>query len=92
VHELAVNLTPAAVDDRYFKVLIVSQAVIAEILRHLFAVSNRVRVCLELDADPISHRNAISHIEEKLLHNQSSITCVASQVLLLNSVRSDSSI
>jgi hypothetical protein len=38
VNELAMNLSPAAVNDRYFEVLIVQQAAIAEVLCKLFAV------------------------------------------------------
>jgi len=40
VNELAMNLSPAAVNDRYFKVLIIPQAAIAEVLCKVFAVLN----------------------------------------------------
>jgi hypothetical protein len=38
VNELAINLSPAAVNDRYLKVLIIPQAAIAEVLCKLFTV------------------------------------------------------
>jgi hypothetical protein len=38
VNELAMNLSPAAVNDQYLKVLIIQQAAIAELLCKLFAV------------------------------------------------------
>jgi hypothetical protein len=38
VNELAMNLSPAAVSDRYFEVLIIQQAAIAEVLCKLFAM------------------------------------------------------
>jgi hypothetical protein len=38
VNELAMNFPPAAVNDRYLKVLIIPQAAIAELLCKLFAV------------------------------------------------------
>jgi hypothetical protein len=37
VNELAMNLTSERVDDRYLKVFIVAQAVVAEVLCKLFA-------------------------------------------------------
>jgi hypothetical protein len=38
VNELAMNLAPATVNDRYFEVLIIPQAAIAEVLYKLFTV------------------------------------------------------
>jgi hypothetical protein len=38
VNELAMNLPPAAVNDRYFEVLIIPQALIAKVLCKLFTV------------------------------------------------------
>jgi hypothetical protein len=38
VNELTMNLTSERVDDRYLKVFIVAQAVVAEVLCKLFAV------------------------------------------------------
>jgi hypothetical protein len=40
VNELAMDLSPAAVHDRYFEVLIIPQAAIAEVLRKLFAMGD----------------------------------------------------
>jgi hypothetical protein len=76
VNKLAINLSPAFVDDRYLKFLIVPQAVIAKILRDLLAVLDCFSVRVEFNADPVSHRNAVFHIEEILLHGQSSITSI----------------
>jgi hypothetical protein len=68
VNELAINLPTYFVDNQYFKVLIVPQAVIAEVLRHLFAVFDRIGIRVEFNADAVSIRNAVFHIEEELLH------------------------
>jgi len=38
VNELTMNLTSERVDDKYLKVFIVAQAVVAEVLSKLFAV------------------------------------------------------
>ena len=38
INELAMYLSPAAVNDRYLKVLIIQQAAIAEVLCKLFTV------------------------------------------------------
>jgi hypothetical protein len=68
MNELAMDLSPATVNDRYFKVLIIQQAAIAEVLCKLFAVLDSLLVILKIDADPISHRDAIFHIEKECLH------------------------
>jgi hypothetical protein len=68
VNKLAINLSSDLVDNQYFKVLVVPQAVVAEILRHLFAVRDRFSVRFELNAEAVSVRNAVFHIEKKLLH------------------------
>jgi hypothetical protein len=58
-----------------------------------FTVDDRVGVRLKLNADAVSHGNAIFHIEEKLLHGgQSSIVCAASHALFLKSPRRDMAI
>jgi hypothetical protein len=51
VNKLAINLSPVFVDDRYFEVLIVPQAVITKVLRHLFAVRYCFSIRSELNAD-----------------------------------------
>jgi hypothetical protein len=56
VNELAMNLTSEPVDDRYLQVLIVAQAVVAEVLSELFAALNGFQVAFEVDPDPVSHR------------------------------------
>jgi hypothetical protein len=68
VNKFAVNLSSTFVDNKYFKVLIVPQAVIAEVLRHFFAVLDCLRICLELDADAVPIRDAVFHIEKELFH------------------------
>jgi hypothetical protein len=68
VNKLAINLSADFVDDQYLKVLIVPQAVVAEILRDLFAMLDCLSIRVELDADAISIRNAVFDIEKKLLH------------------------
>ena len=69
VNKLAINLSSDFVYNEDFKVLIVPQTVIAEVKRHRFAVLDRISICVELYADAISHRNAVFHIEKKLLHD-----------------------
>jgi hypothetical protein len=53
VDELAVNLAAGAVYDGYFKVVIVAQAAVADVLRKFFAMHDRFGVGPELDAGPI---------------------------------------
>jgi hypothetical protein len=66
MNELAMDLTAAAVNDRYFEVLIIPQAAIAEVLCKLFTVLDSLQVILKIDADPVSHRDAIFHIEKEM--------------------------
>ena len=68
VNELAINLSPKRIYHRYLKVLVVAEALVAEVLGNFFAMPNRLCICLELDPDCISMRDAILHVEEKLLH------------------------
>jgi len=68
MNELAMDLSAAAVNDRYFEVLIIPQAAIAEVLCKLFTVLDSLQVILKIDADPVSHRDAIFHIEKECLH------------------------
>jgi len=53
---------------RYLKVLVVAEALVAEVLGNFSAMPNCFCICLELDPNCISMRDAIFHIEEKLLH------------------------
>jgi hypothetical protein len=69
VNKLAINLSADFVDNQYFKVLIVPQAFIAEVLRDLLAMLDRFSIRVELNADAISIRNAVFHIEKELLHD-----------------------
>jgi hypothetical protein len=68
VNDLTINLTPERVDDSYLKVLIVTQAVVAEMLSKLLAVFDGLEVAFQVDPDPVSHRDTILHIEKELLH------------------------
>jgi hypothetical protein len=68
VNELAINLSPKRIYHRYLKVLVVAEALVAEVLGNFFAMPNRFCICLELDPNYISMRDAILHVEEKLLH------------------------
>jgi hypothetical protein len=72
VNELAMDFPSSRVDDGYLKVLIVAQAVVAEMLRKLFAVRDSLKITVEIDPDPISKRDAILHIEKELLHCRTS--------------------
>jgi hypothetical protein len=68
MNEFAMNLTSERVDDRYLKILIVAQAAVAEVLSKLFAVLDGLEVAVEFEPDPVSHRDAILHVEKELLH------------------------
>jgi hypothetical protein len=74
VNELAMNFPPQRVDDGYLKVLVVAEALVAEVLGNFSAMPNRFCICFELDPNCISMRDAILHIEEKLLHCYTSDT------------------
>jgi len=54
VNELAMEFPSKRVDNGYLKVLIVAQAVVAEMLRKLFAVRDSLKIAIEVDPDPIS--------------------------------------
>jgi hypothetical protein len=74
VNKLAMDLSSAVVDNQYFEVLVVPKAFIAEVLRDLFAMVDRFSIRVELNADGVSHRDAVFHIEKKLSHDQSSLS------------------
>jgi hypothetical protein len=59
---------PKRIDHRYLEVLIVAEALVAEVLGNFSAMLNRLGICLEFDPNCIPMRDAIFHIEEKLLH------------------------
>jgi hypothetical protein len=68
VNKFAIYLAPKRIDHRYFEVLIVAEALVAEVLGYFSAMPDRFGICLELDPNRIPMRDAIFHIEEKLLH------------------------
>jgi hypothetical protein len=70
MNKLAVNLSADLVDNQYFKFLVIPQAVVVKILRHRFAVRDRLGVRFKLDADAVSKWNAVFHIEKELLHDE----------------------
>jgi hypothetical protein len=72
MNELTVNLAAQRIDDGYLKVLVVAQAAVAEVLSKLFAVPDGLQVAFEVNPDPVSHRNAILHVEKELLHGLAS--------------------
>jgi hypothetical protein len=67
VNELAMDFPSSRVDHGYLKVMIVAQAVVAEMLRKLFAVRDSLKIALE-DPDPISKRDVIFHIKKEFWH------------------------
>jgi hypothetical protein len=77
VNKLAMNLATHLVDHRYFQFLVITQAVVTEVLRQFLAVNDRFSIALELNADPVPHRNAVFHVEEKLLHEGRSLIGVS---------------
>jgi hypothetical protein len=68
VNELSMNFAPQRVDHGYLEVLIVAEALVAEVPGNFSAILDCFRLCFELDPDFIPMRDAILHIEEKLLH------------------------
>jgi hypothetical protein len=68
MNELAMNLATGRVDDRYFKVFIIAQALVEKMLCKLFAMMDRFGVGFEVDSDPVPERNSIFHIEKEFLH------------------------
>jgi hypothetical protein len=72
VNELAMDFPSGCVDNGYLKVLVVTQAVVAEMLRKLSGVRDGFKIAFEVDPDPISKRDAIFHIKKELLHCRTS--------------------
>jgi hypothetical protein len=68
--ELAMNLATGRVDHGNLKVLIVGKATIEKVPCEDAAMCNRFGIRLEFDADPVSERNTVDHIEEKFLHSR----------------------
>src|ERR1700688_2289378 len=62
------NFAPQRVDHGYLEVLIVAEALVAEVPGNFSAILDCFRLCFELDPDSISMGDAILHIEEELLH------------------------
>jgi hypothetical protein len=52
--ELAMDFPAERVDNGYLKVLIVAQAVVAEMLRKLFAVRDSLKIAVDVDPGPVS--------------------------------------
>jgi hypothetical protein len=68
VNKFAIYLAPKRIDYRYLEVLIVTEALVAEVLGNFPAMPNRFGICVEFDSHGISMRDAILHIKEELLH------------------------
>jgi hypothetical protein len=68
VNELAMNFATGRVDDGYFKVLVIAQALVEKMLCKLFAMMDRFGVGLKVDSDPVPERDAVFHIEKEFLH------------------------
>ncbi|MBX9646627.1 MAG: hypothetical protein K2X57_06180 [Xanthobacteraceae bacterium] len=66
MYELAINFSSEFVDNQYFKVLVVPQAVVAEVPRHLLAVFDRIGIRVELNANAVPVRDAVFHIEKNV--------------------------
>jgi hypothetical protein len=67
--ELTMNFPSNRVYHGYLEFLIVPEAAVANVLRKLLAMDDCFGVSLELNADTISHGNAVFHVKEKGLHN-----------------------
>jgi len=68
VNELSMNFASHRVDHGYLQVLVVPEALVAEVPDNFTAVRDRFRLCSKLGPDDIPMRDAIFHIEEELLH------------------------
>ena len=68
MNELAMNLTTERIDDANLKVLVVQQTIVAKFQSEDSAMGDRFGIGFELNPDPVSHRDAIVHIEKELLH------------------------
>ena len=60
------NFPPQRVDHGYLKVLVVTQALVAEMQGKHSAVLDCFNVGVELDSNAVSQRNAIFHIEKNV--------------------------
>jgi hypothetical protein len=83
VNKLAMNLSPVFVDNQYLKVLVVPQAVVAEVLGDLFAITDRFSIGVELNPDAVSHRDAVFHIEKEFSHGRCSVTRISANLMRL---------
>jgi hypothetical protein len=81
VDELAVNLASEVVDDRYLEVLIVVQAAVAKVPGKLLAVRDGFQVSFELDPDPVSHRDAVFHVEKEFSHGQCPVSRMSANLV-----------
>jgi hypothetical protein len=70
VDELAMNFPSLRIDHGYLEVLVVTQALVTEMLGKRSAVLDCFNVGVEFDSKPVSQRNAIFHIEEECLHRR----------------------
>jgi hypothetical protein len=75
------NLSAVFVDNQYLKILVVPQAVVAEVLRDLLAVTDRFSIGVELNPDAVSHRDAVSHIEKEFSHGRGPVTRISANLV-----------
>jgi hypothetical protein len=68
VNEPAMNLAPERIHHGYLEVLIVAQAFVTEVLCDFLAMRDRIGICVELNPNSVSVRDAVFHIEEIHLH------------------------
>jgi hypothetical protein len=68
MNELAMNLAAERINDGYLKILIVAQTIVSKFQSEDSTMGNRLGIRIEVDADPISHRDAIFHVKEEFLH------------------------
>jgi hypothetical protein len=68
VNESAMDLTPKRIYHGDLEILIVAQAFVTEVPCDFFAMCNRIGICVELNPDSVSVRDAVFHIEEIHLH------------------------
>jgi hypothetical protein len=77
------NLPAVFVDHQYLEVLVVPQAVVAKVLRDLFAVIDRFSIGVELNPDAVSHRHAVFHIEKEFSHGRCPVTRISVNLVRL---------
>ena len=68
MNELPMDFASERVHHGNLEILVVAEALVAEVLGKRSAVRDRFNAVVELNSNPVSQRNTIQHVEEKCLH------------------------